>query len=112
MKTASRTARRALSFAVIACALGATSVAQAQMSSPPAAPQTRPDMTPPQSRPDAARPPAGRRGDESLSQSPGVIRPPPVGDRGVMTPPNTDKTPMPVIPPPGTPGGNPDVKPQ
>src|SRR5690348_17731307 len=42
-----------------------------------------------------------RSGDESLSQSPspGVIRPPSVGDGGVITPPNTDKTPMPVIPP-------------
>ena len=107
MTLAIGTARCALSFAVIACAIGAASVAQAQTSQR-AAP--RPDMTPPQERPTI--PPASPRGDESLSQSPGVIRPPPVGDRGVMAPPNTDKTPMPVIPPPGTPGGNPNVKPQ
>lgn len=43
----------------------------------------------------------------------GVIEPPAVGDRGVLKPPATGaEMPMPVIPPPGTPGGNPTVQPK
>jgi len=111
MKRGPARARCALSFAIIvASATGALTLAGAQTSQPPAVP--RPDMPSPQTRPTMPVPPASPRGDESLSQSPGVIRPPAVGDGGVMTPPNTDKTPMPVIPPPGTPGGNPNVRPQ
>jgi hypothetical protein len=45
-----------------------------------------------------------------LSQSAGVICPPDV-DQGMKAPtPNTGK--MPVIPPPGSPGGNPNVQPK
>jgi hypothetical protein len=47
---------------------------------------------------------------DKLSQSNGVICPPNV-DQGMKAPtPNTGK--MPVIPPPGSPGGNPDVQPK
>jgi len=42
----------------------------------------------------------------------GVIRPPPVGDTGVKTPPRSSNAPMPVIPPPGSPGGNQSVVPK
>jgi len=43
----------------------------------------------------------------------GVIRPPVTGDKGVVTPPDEGKTmPMPVIPPPGSPGGDPNVQPK
>jgi len=43
----------------------------------------------------------------------GVIHPPATGDKGVVTPPDTSQSmPMPVIPPPGTPGGNPSVQPK
>jgi hypothetical protein len=54
----------------------------------------------------------GSSGDLSnkLSQSGGVICPPDV-DQGMKAPtPNTGK--MPVIPPPGSPGGNPNVQPK
>jgi hypothetical protein len=45
-----------------------------------------------------------------LSQSGGVICPPDV-DQGMKAPtPNTGK--MPVIPPPGSPGGNPNIQPK
>jgi hypothetical protein len=60
-----------------------------------------------------ARPP--REQDKSLSQklaqSNGVICPPPTVDRGISkpTPPGGA---MPVIPPPGSPGGDPDVQPK
>jgi hypothetical protein len=47
---------------------------------------------------------------DKLDQSNGVICPPDV-DPGMKTPaPNTGK--MPVIPPPGAPGGNPNVQPK
>jgi hypothetical protein len=47
-----------------------------------------------------------------LSRSGGVIRPPPTHDRSVVAPPNQGASRTPVIPPPGTPGGNPNVKPK
>jgi hypothetical protein len=48
--------------------------------------------------------------DQSLNQSNGVICPPDVDPGGVKTPPTTGSTP--VIPPPGSPGGNPNVQPK
>lgn len=47
-----------------------------------------------------------------LSQTGGVIHPPPSGDRGVVTPPNQAASRTPVIHPPGTPGGNPQIQPK
>ena len=47
-----------------------------------------------------------------LSRSSGVIHPPPSGDHSVVQPPMQDESRMPVIPPPGTPGGNPLVHPK
>ncbi len=45
--------------------------------------------------------------------SSGVIRPPVTGDKGVVTPPDKGKAmPMPVIPPPGSPGGDQNVQPK
>jgi hypothetical protein len=46
-------------------------------------------------------------------RSHGVIRPPVTGDRGVVKPPDaTQSMPMPVIPPPGSPGGSQSVRPK
>ena len=47
-----------------------------------------------------------------LSRSGGIIHPPPSGDRSVVQPPNQGTSSTPVIPPPGTPGGNPLVQPK
>lgn len=47
-----------------------------------------------------------------LSRSGGVIHPPPTGDQSVVPPPNQGTSRTPVIPPPGTPGGNPTIKPK
>jgi hypothetical protein len=49
---------------------------------------------------------------QELNRSGGVIYPPPTGDRGVVSPPNQRTSRTPVIPPPGTPGGNPEVQPK
>jgi hypothetical protein len=50
---------------------------------------------------------------EQLSRSGGVIRPPAEIDKPMEAPtPDPGARSMPVIPPPGAPGGNPDVKPK
>ena len=47
-----------------------------------------------------------------LSHSDGVIAPPHTGDTNVMPPPNAEISRTPVIPAPGTPGGNPAIEPK
>ena len=66
-----------------------------------------------------AQPDQGLSGSSSgslshrLSQSGGVIHPPANLDPGLAQPaPDLGPHSMPVIPPPGTPGGNPDIKPR
>jgi hypothetical protein len=50
---------------------------------------------------------------EQLSRTPGgVISPPPTGDRNVVPSPNAGPNAMPVIPPPGSSGNNPQVQPK
>lgn len=74
---------------------------------------------------DAAEPPAGDRGNqpstdagpsdnlsERLNRSGGVIKPPENVDPGMQKKPPDDSAKMPVIPPPGSPGGDPNVKPK
>ena len=59
-----------------------------------------------------AAPPTGGNLSSDLNRSGGVIKPPAGIDPEIkQTPPPTGAT-MPVIPPPGTPGGNPAVKPK
>lgn len=48
----------------------------------------------------------------SPSRSQGVIDLPSTGDKSVVPPPHTGAQSMPVIPPPGTPGGNEQVQPK
>jgi hypothetical protein len=47
-----------------------------------------------------------------LSDSKGVVHPPPTGDHAVIKPPPADPTGKAVIPPPGTPGGDQSVQPK
>jgi hypothetical protein len=57
-------------------------------------------------------PPAGGNLSNELNRSGGVITPPADVDPEMkQTPPPSGST-MPVIPPPGTPGGNPAIKPK
>ena len=49
---------------------------------------------------------------ESLGPSQGVMHPPATGDQNVIPPKNQTQAPTPTIPPPGTPGGNPNVHPR
>jgi hypothetical protein len=105
-----------------AAALGAAMTAcpaWSQTSHSPA-PQARPeqhqgqpmrpgDETGPQQGTSAA--PSGSLSDE-LSRSGGVMQPPSTGDQGVVAPPKAGPQSTPVIPPPGTPGGNQEVQPK
>ncbi len=72
----------------------------------------------PNGRPEAGQPatpavpPASGTSSSDLNRSGGVITPPAGIDPEIkQTPPATGST-MPIIPPPGTPGGNPAVKPK
>jgi hypothetical protein len=57
-------------------------------------------------------PPAIGSSSSDLSRSGGVIRPPADVDPQMKQMPPSSGDRMPVIPPPGTPGGNPSVKPK
>ena len=58
-----------------------------------------------------AQPQGGQNLSNKLSQSNGVICPPQQVDPGMKRSPPNEGT-MPVIPPPGSPGGNPNVQPK
>jgi hypothetical protein len=93
-----------------------TSVAQAQPERPvppSASPSTRSDCAPGL---DSPRPPGNettgsRDLSDRLAQSKGVICPPAGVDPGIAVPPVGGGR-MPVIPPPGTPGGDPGIVPK
>ena len=84
-------------IAVTLAGLGASAVAAERPSGQPNQP---------------AEPPASGSASSDLSRSGGVIKPPAdVDPQMKQTPPSSGDR-MPVIPPPGTPGGNPEVKPK
>ena len=73
----------------------------------------------PQVPPPAEKPPGKDSGaapsplSEQLSRSGGVIKPPDNVDRKIEAPtPDPGAHSMPVVPPPGAPGGDPNVKPK
>jgi len=80
---------------------------------PPNNPSTRPDCPPNGAAPPSSGETTGRAplGDR-LSESKGVICPPKGVDPGIVEKPPPTKAPMPVIPPPGTPGGRPGAEPK
>jgi hypothetical protein len=101
-------------LAGLAAALLIVAAAQAQTPKPPSsgADNTVPqNVVPQESTPgkDSGSNPLS----EQLSRSGGVIKPPANVDRQIQAPtPNPGPKSMPVVPPPGSPGGNPDVKPK
>ena len=99
---------RPLMMVLLLCA--GASVATAQTPPGAAAPGQGPAANSqiPQSGPSGAPGSLSRE----LNRSGGVIRPPPTHDRGVVPPPNQGVSRTPIIPPPGTPGGNPNVQPK
>ena len=98
-----------LIFAALPCVAGA-------QNPQPAAPQvTHPPVAPPnasQPPPEKIAPPDGTTLSNKLSQQEGTLKPPTV-DPGIQAPvpPHSQGT-MPVIPPPGTPGGDQKIVPK
>jgi hypothetical protein len=115
--------RRLLRFAALVAALGVPLAAAAQAppaTKPPvAAPKVQPpdpsacsDTKGPVAKGNPAGPsPSDKTLSDRLAQSSGVICPPKHVDPEIQAP-TPPGGPMPVIPPPGSPGGNPDVKPK
>jgi hypothetical protein len=98
MRPASRSATPRLA---LLAALAVAACATPQEGRVPAAPQE-------------GRVPAGPPGtlSDTLSRSGGVLTPPPTGDTEMAKPTPPTGSAMPVIPPPGTPGGDPRVIPK
>jgi hypothetical protein len=86
--------------------------AQNQGGGPPASERSAPTL-PEAKLPGSSSPDRPGTMSEDLSRSGGVIEPPPTVDREMrQPPPATGPQSMPVIPPPGTPGGDQTVKPK
>ncbi|HUB96186.1 MAG TPA: hypothetical protein VL993_09730 [Stellaceae bacterium] len=108
----------ALLIALLATAPAAATFAQSNDQAAPSdqatpiQPQTGPVVKSPYTSPNAAGETgtAGSTLSKTLSRSGGVITPPDVNDPNVKEPPPAGNTP--VIPPPGTPGGNQDIQPK
>jgi hypothetical protein len=93
--------RPTLGVLVYLVASTAAGVSNAQQPTPPA--------TPPNSPPEIIAP---RQDDSAGKASGGVVQPPNV-DPGIdIKPPANTRQSMPIIPPPGAPGGNPQVVPK
>ena len=100
-----------VSASVLACALSPIA-SHAQTEKPPEPTATDKVI------PEKLCPPGTEAGDpkcslsNTLDQSGGVIVPPKGVDPGIVVPPAPVDTKMPVIAPPGSPGGNPGVQPK
>ena len=91
--------------------IAASSLSRAQPTAPSAAP-TLQAPNPDAAKPSPTLPSTGETLSERLDRSDGVIRPPSVGDSEIRVPPKENTGTMPVIPPPGTPGGSQSVQPK
>jgi hypothetical protein len=100
-KTVTRVVKLALCAAVLALAAEGTLVSRPGLAAEPAADK----------QPSAAAESSDNL-SERLNRSGGVIKPPENVDPGLQKKPPDDSGKMPVIPPPGTPGGDPNVKPK
>jgi hypothetical protein len=101
---------------VLASGLAACTSAWCQSSNPssPAPPSGPPAACPPgvgQAAPTVGSGQSNPNLSEQLSQSGGIICPPAGGDTGMTVSPRENGR-MPVIPPPGSPGGDQSVKPK
>jgi hypothetical protein len=101
--------RPLLAAMLLAAGIG-MAAAQTQNSAPSASPNQGPGTTNQVPQSGSSSPPGSL--SHQLSRSGGVIQPPATGDQGVVPPPNQGVSRTPVIPPPGSPGGNPSVEPK
>ncbi len=101
---------RPLMAAMLLCAGIGIAVAQTQNGATGAAPNQEPGANGQVPQSDSSAAPGSL--SHELNRSGGVIRPPAIHDPGVVSPPNQGVSRTPVIPPPGSPGGNPNVQPK
>ena len=114
------TSRRARLFVVgtLAClsvVASSTTAARAQGAAP--APLAQQNAIPEKVQPAPSPPLPSQPPDENLSRrlerSDGVLTPPPTGDTEIHVPPKDEgAATMPIIPPPGSPGGRQDIQPK
>jgi len=111
---------RASNIATVVATVSTVFISAAQAQSqrpgtPPPAPPPDQSACPPDSRGGAPRSNettgSGRSLSDRLAESKGVICPPAGVDPGIAAPPVGGGR-MPVIPPPGTPGGDPSIQPK
>ena len=95
-----------------ATTIGAFDRSIAQSEAPSANPPNDDSTQPAQPAPQASPKKKPESLSKKLDRSGGVVTPPPTGDPSVQPPPHQENSPMPVIPPPGTPGGDPEVQPK
>ena len=101
-----------IAAAVVIATVASTAVAQVQSEHPPtSAPSTRNDCSAASGAPRSDETTGSKSLSERLSESKGVICPPAGIDPGLTVPPISGGR-TPVIPPPGTPGGDPGIQPK
>ena len=107
MRERTRQAGPRLAAALVLLGLSAGGVAAQNDPSPATPPGNSPV-------PDTGVPPKSGTLSDQLSRSEGVIKPPPATtvDPGIVKPTPNQGAPMVVIPPPGAPGGDPNVRPK
>jgi hypothetical protein len=93
----------------VSCVLAAWAVTSAAWAQP-----TRPDTKVPETaQPETTGQAPAENLSDRLERSKGVIRPPDNVDPEIhVTPPEATRDPMPVIPPPGSPGGDQSIQPK
>jgi hypothetical protein len=95
-----------LAFLTQAFAQGAAPAPPALQQAPAVNAQPAPSPPPPSQTPDENL-------SRQLDRNEGVIAPPPTGDAEIHVPPKDENAGrMPVIPPPGSPGGRQDIQPK
>jgi hypothetical protein len=120
-KTSAHRGRRvAMALAALAIVAATSGIATPQDKAQPTphmpgSPQTVPEkiaLAPCAQRTEAAPPSAHETLSEKLDRSGGVITPPKGIDPGIAVPPPDTQARMPVIPPPGCPGGEKGIEPK
>jgi hypothetical protein len=100
------------SLLVMAALIGGATGVLAQSGANDTLPRDQPQQATPITPGNGARPDSGTDLSRKLAHSRGVIAPPKTNDSAVKVPPNDEESSMPVVPPPGTPGGRQDVQPK
>jgi hypothetical protein len=107
------TASAAIAGVSLALAFAPQALAQGAAPAPPAQLRAIPEKVQPAPSPPLPRQTPDENLSRRLDKSDGVLKPPPTGDAEIHVPPKDENAgSMPVIPPPGSPGGRQDIDPK